>query len=450
MLPFLRILATAFILFPVLAADARGQRLLTVDGIELVGEAQLLQSGAGTCNVLESDTSYDRWKENQGAPLDIWRLDCSVRNGSGRWLDQLIACYVIESESPDCTNWNGPDAGEFPGIIEWTRAQGNIRESGRNVVAPTQTLTETKFMIVLRGDPEPRFSNWYVDFESAAFPPRAGTAQWEHLFWESIAESTDPAMFEAYLAQFPNGVFHALAEARLVELGASPDGSPAAGGRPGGVAGSPAAGIGAGGGDAPPRRSEVFRDCAECPEMVVMAGGDLAMGRYEVTVGEYRAFASTTGAGAGDCLGDSWRDPGFPQTDRHPVTCVTWNDAQAYVSWLSRRAGATYRLPTEAEWDRAAAGSQRGCDFERTGNNGTCPVGSYGSNAAGLSDMVGNLWEWTEDCWESDCGRRVVRGGAWHIDPELPRPDALYWIFWSFTDDRRHNFLGFRVARTLD
>ena len=74
------------------------------------------------------------------------------------------------------------------------------------------------------------------------------------------------------------------------------------------------------------------------------------------------------------------------------------------MSWLSRTAGATYRLPTEAEWDRAAAGSQRGCDRERTGRNGTCPVGSYGSNAAGLSDMVGNLWEWTEDCWEGDCG----------------------------------------------
>ena len=102
-------------------------------------------------------------------------------------------------------------------------------------------------------------------------------------------------------------------------------------------------------------------------------------------------------------------DPGLQtdQTDRHPVTCVSWDDAQAYVSWLSRTTGMTYRLPTEAEWDRAAAGSQAGCYMWRQPGNGgtfisgTCPVGSYGSNAAGLSDMVGNLFEWTEDCWRA-------------------------------------------------
>ena len=108
--------------------------------------------------------------------------------------------------------------------------------------------------------------------------------------------------------------------------------------------------------------------------------------------------------------GDSWREPAFPQTDRHPVTCVNWDDVQAYVSWLSRRTGSAYRLPTEAEWERAAAGSQPGCDRLGRGTrpDGTCAVGSYGTNAAGLSDMVGNLWEWTSDCWEGDCGRRVV------------------------------------------
>ena len=177
-----------------------------------------------------------------------------------------------------------------------------------------------------------------------------------------------------------------------------------------------------------------------------MPGGRLALGRYEVTVGEYRAFASATGGGAGDCWGDSWRDPGFAQTDRHPVACVSWDDAQAYVSWLSRTAGETYRLPTESEWDRAAAGSQRGCDRERTGSFGTCPVGSYGTNGVGLSDMVGNLWEWTEDCYEGDCGRRVLRGGSWGISAGGLRPGARDWNRAGLRDA----YHGFRVARTLD
>ena len=182
--------------------------------------------------------------------------------------------------------------------------------------------------------------------------------------------------------------------------------------------------------------------------MVVLPSGGLALGRYEVTVGEYRAYASATGGGAGGgcVLGDSWRAPGFPQTDRHPVTCVSWDDAQEYLSWLSRTTGATYRLPTEAEWERAAAGSQRGCDQKRTGNAGTCPVGTYGSNAAGLSDMVGNLIEWTEDCWEGDCGRRVLRGGFWNNNAEFQRPGARNW---DVTGSRLF-ILGFRVARTLD
>ena len=196
------------------------------------------------------------------------------------------------------------------------------------------------------------------------------------------------------------------------------------------------------------RPSEVFRDCDVCPEMVVMPGGRLALGRYEVTVEEYRAFASRTGGGAGGgCVeSDSWSNPGFPQTDRHPVTCVSWDDAQAYVSWLSRTAGATYRLPTEAEWDRAAAGSRPGCYSQRTGNPGTCPVGSYRANDIGLFDMVGNLWEWTEDCWEGDCSRRVERGSSWFNPAESQQPGARY----HYVADRRNSSIGFRVTRTLD
>ena len=262
-------------------------------------------------------------------------------------------------------------------------------------------------------------------------------AEQETVFWETIRESANAAEFEAYLAQWPSGIYAPLATTRLVALRAAAVDAPA----PDLPRPDPPP-------DSPRRAGEVFRDCDGCPEMVVLPGGGLALGRYEVTVGEYRAFASATGGGGDDCRsGDSWRDPGFRQTDRHPVTCVSWDDAQAYVTWLSRTAGAAYRLPTEAEWERAAAGSQRGCDKERTGNNGTCSVGTYGSNAAGLSDMVGNLREWTEDCREGDCrSRRMLRGGSWFDNAEDQRPGARDW----FNSGHRFSLFGFRVARTLD
>ena len=307
---------------------------------------------------------------------------------------------------------------------------------------------------------------------SAQRPSAAASAELEGLFWQSVMNSTNPAEFEAYLRRFPDGLFSELAEARLSVLRApagGPPGAPGAAGIGGArapasgsrisgasgsrVAGGARSGLGAAAAaDARPQPGAVFRDCEVCPEMVVMPGGRLALGRSEVTVGEYRAFASATGGGAGGgCFdpfgtGDSWQNPGFSQTDRHPVTCVIWDDAQAYVSWLSRTSGATYRLPTEVEWDRAAGGSQRGCDYERTGNFGTCPVGSYGANGVGLSDMVGNLWEWTEDCDEDDCGRRVLRGGSWGNSAESLRPGARLRDL-AGSRSRSH---GFRVARTLD
>ena len=243
-----------------MASAASAQRLLETDGIELRGEAQLVMSGGGTCNVLESDTAYEAKKQNHGAPMDIWRLDFSVRNGSGRWLDHLIALFQIESEWPDCTNWDGPEAGEFPQNIEWADSIGHIQESGRNVVSPGQTLTETRFLIVLRGDPEPRFSNWSLDFDfAAAQPPPASqsgapgsaaatptaTAEQETVFWQSIMNSTNPAEFEAYLEQFPNGVFRLLAQNRLAALRAPAGDRPAAGGPRGGGGVAPLADLAA-------------------------------------------------------------------------------------------------------------------------------------------------------------------------------------------------------------
>ena len=197
---------------------------------------------------------------------------------------------------------------------------------------------------------------------------------------------------------------------------------------------------------------DVFQDCEVCPEMVVLPGSVLALGRYEVTVEEYRAFASATEDGAGRCNEPwhdyviTWRAPGFPQTDRHPVTCVSWEDAQEYVSWLNRTTSAGYRLPTHDEWKRAAAGSQIGCNVDRTGHRGTCPVGSYGSNAVGLSDMGGNVNEWTEECWGDDCGTRIMLGASWRSSGPQPDPGMLHT---ERTTGRSREY-GFRVLRTLD
>ncbi len=194
----------------------------------------------------------------------------------------------------------------------------------------------------------------------------------------------------------------------------------------------------------------VFRDCETCPEMVVLPGSTVALGRYEVTLGEYRAFAAATDGGAGGGCdtshdGDySWRNPNFPQTDRHPVTCVSWDDAQAYLSWLSQVSDVTYRLPSGNQFMRGARDSQRGCDRDRTGRDGTCPVGTYGTNGLGLSDMLGNVWEWTSECREGDCGRRYALGPGWPYPSELPN---LYNGIRP--PDSRDNATGFRVARTL-
>ena len=170
-------LTLALVLFPMLAVDARAELLLEVDGVELHGTARLLLSGASTCNVLESDTSYEAKKANHGAPMDVWRLDFSVRNRTGRWLDHLIARYQIASEWPACTNWSRPEGLDILVMVDWAGAIGSIQESGRNVVAPGATLTETRHLIVLRCDPPARFSNWSVDFDlGAARRRRLGSA----------------------------------------------------------------------------------------------------------------------------------------------------------------------------------------------------------------------------------------------------------------------------------
>ena len=157
---------------------------------------------------------------------------------------------------------------------------------------------------------------------------------------------------------------------------------------------------------------------------------------------------------------------------------VSWEDAQAYAAWLSDETGEAYRLPSESEWEYAArAGTATryswGQDIGRNQANcngcgsrwdadETAPAGSFAPNAWGLHDMHGNVYEWVEDCWHENyaraprdgsawtsggnCGRRVLRGGSWVVDPAFLRSANR-----NFVDaGARRGGNGFRVSRTLD
>jgi formylglycine-generating enzyme len=255
------------------------------------------------------------------------------------------------------------------------------------------------------------------------------------------------------------------------------------------------------------RKAEFFKD--EYPQHRVRITKPFYLGKYEVTVGQFRKFADETaykteaetdGQGGwgydpktGQCDGRylqfSWRNPGFAQTDDHPVLNVTWNDAVAFCQWLSRKEGKTYRLPTEAEWEYAcraqtATRYQNGDDpagliavantLDDKGRTTfphvqelamppsdklkfTIPVGSKKPNGFGLYDMHGNIWEWCADWYGADYyskspvddplgpdtgNQRVRRGGAWNSFPLWARASFRNWN----TPQSRCVNLGFRVV----
>lgn len=193
------------------------------------------------------------------------------------------------------------------------------------------------------------------------------------------------------------------------------------------------------------------------PEMVRIPGRNFEVGRYEVTFAQW----DTCVAGGG-CNGYRPSDQDWGRGNR-PVIMVSWNDAQAYVQWLSQRTGQRYRLLTSAEWEIAArAGTttnfswgdqdpvcdqnaRNGANFAACTDDRTRPVGSFQPNAFGLYDVHGNVREWVADCYDSGCSWRVLRDGAWVYDPEFLRSAYRNWNAPSV----RGNFIGFRVARTL-
>jgi formylglycine-generating enzyme required for sulfatase activity len=219
----------------------------------------------------------------------------------------------------------------------------------------------------------------------------------------------------------------------------------------------------------------------ELPQHWVGIARPIAMGRYPVTVGEWRAFAAATGwRASGDV---DWDAPGFPQTDRHPVVGVNWFDAIRYVRWLTEVTGRTYRLPSEAEWEYACRAGTRtafswgdtiGTDqanydgtFTYNGGprgecrRGTTPVGTFAANPWGLFDMHGNVWEWVQDvvhdnyegapvdgsAWEEggDAARRILRGGSWLYNPRYLRAALRN----GFSAILSNDIVGLRVVREL-
>ena len=236
--------------------------------------------------------------------------------------------------------------------------------------------------------------------------------------------------------------------------------------------------------------------------------GDFYIGKYEVTVGEFRRFVTVTGyrtdaeKDTGNVDGcytldrddkdkswtwrewADWKTPNkyLANQDSHPVSCVSWNDAVAYIEWLNGETGQNYRLPTESEWEYAArAGTvvarywgdnDAACEHANIadekfwtpgfvcedGYQYVAPVGQFKANAWGLHDMLGNVWEWTCSEYDSDYGggesecasknnasaQRVFRGGSWYTSPR--------WVRSAFRDRYtpalRDFYLGFRLARS--
>jgi formylglycine-generating enzyme required for sulfatase activity len=221
------------------------------------------------------------------------------------------------------------------------------------------------------------------------------------------------------------------------------------------------------------------------PEHRVTLTRGYYLGRTEVTRGQFAAFVKATGyktdaersgtswslnsAGSwADVPGVSWQNPPFPQTDDHPVICVSWNDAKAFCDWAAKKTGRAVSLPTEAEWEYACrAGTKTAWSFGddeaasgdyawtmRNSGSQTHPVGLKKPNPWGFCDIHGNAWEWVQD-WVAPYSSeatdptgasagefRVARGGRWDTVPSF----AHAMFRGQVAPSSRASYLGFRVA----
>jgi formylglycine-generating enzyme required for sulfatase activity len=202
------------------------------------------------------------------------------------------------------------------------------------------------------------------------------------------------------------------------------------------------------------------KDCPDCPELVILPDG-LFMSRAPVTRAEFEVFVKETGF-RNTGWGCKWPKPGFPQTDRDPVVCITYHMAELYVDWLSKRTGRAYRLPTMKELTYAAMGFEAsnywwgqsigrnranctGCGSPYDGK-GTSPVDTFPPNPFNLLDAVGNVWIWTTDCTTAECTERKLAGGGWSSPPS----DLRIAKSISNAPDIPFNTYGLRVVREGD
>jgi formylglycine-generating enzyme required for sulfatase activity len=255
----------------------------------------------------------------------------------------------------------------------------------------------------------------------------------------------------------------------------------------------------------PSASARAFRDCAACPEMVALPAGafmmgspeseagrgrnegpqrkvsvrPFAIGKFEVTFAQWDACAAEGGC-KHKPQDETWG------RGKRPAINVSWHDATEFVTWLSRKTGKAYRLPTEAEWEYAARGitdasephppfstgstinyKQANYDANFVYADGkmgiyrqkTVEVGSFRRNAFGLHDMHGNVWEWVQDCYRDsyqgaptdgsavlarNCELRILRGGSWNYFPQLLRSAYRY----ATAPEVRLDMAGLRVARS--